>query len=130
MRTIIEHIPKLTGVVENDLELNFFVPEFLNPILHQGGCTPLTPRITIGRGRQSLFIDFEYAFPTLSSSLGSGGSAPGTSGVGRHEGMVGQRREGGFLHHIQCSLLRRERTGGFWDMLLMKRRDLAWCPAS
>jgi hypothetical protein len=40
--SISEHIPKLT-VVENDLELNFFVPEFLNPILHQGAWPPPEP---------------------------------------------------------------------------------------
>ncbi|MDD3621243.1 MAG: hypothetical protein PHQ81_02430 [Methanofollis sp.] len=78
MNFVSEHIPKLT-VVENDLELNFFVPEFLNPILDQG------PR------------------------------HPWHGGVGRHESMVGQRREGGSLQHIQCSLLRRGRTGEFWD---------------
>ncbi|MDD3621913.1 MAG: hypothetical protein PHQ81_05870 [Methanofollis sp.] len=34
--------------------------------------------------------------------------------------MFGQRREGGSLHHIQCSLLRRGRAGEFWDDFRMK----------
>ena len=35
--------------------------------------------------------------------------------VGRYESIVEQHREGGSLHYIQYSLLRRGRTGEFWD---------------
>ncbi|MDD3622636.1 MAG: hypothetical protein PHQ81_09550 [Methanofollis sp.] len=73
---------------------------------------PTTREIEDGN---ALIMVIDSVFPPLSSSLGSRGKSPRHGGVRRHEAIIGQRRERRFLHHIQCSLLRRGRAGEFWD---------------